>query len=104
MTCTLILIGNQADNRLQPEAVSSAAPIFTVVASCPNCEHATKVVVTESPTEANTFAVRAATVFPDKPAESYVLQFANGDAAMAWINLTPSQFVGKTIVLIESGG
>jgi len=103
MTCTLILIGDQPDNRLQPEYAPAAAPGVTVVASCPHCEHATKVVVSASAASESGFVVTHCTELPDKPAETYVLQFADQAAALAWIEQSPGRFVGKTLVLLNAG-
>lgn len=100
MTCTMILFGTDADKRTQVESIESSAGM--VIQACsPNCEITSSVVVAANSLVQGGFEVTRQAAWSGKPVETYVLQFPDGAAAMAWIRSAPEQFVDKQILLID---
>lgn len=100
MTCTMILFGTDAKNRTPVKLINSS--LAMVVQACsPKCEVTTSVGVVANSLVQGGFEVTRVADWPGKPVETYVLEFPNGEAAMAWIRSAPEQFVDKQILLID---
>jgi hypothetical protein len=101
---TVIFIGRDPANRLDPAWAECNAKtgILEVVDCSPRCDQGGGIVLTPDPTQASGYAWTLSRAEGVRPAEAYVLRFANLVAATQWVDLAPrAQLVGKQIIVLD---
>ena len=108
MSCTVIIVGYNAENRFLPASVDpcSADPPFEVIAACPKCIISVAAVTFPTATisgRLDGYILGFDSSDKSKPAESYVFKFDDSGHAERWLrSVTPrTQLVGKTVLVLD---
>lgn len=100
MTCSIVIIGNDEAKRI-PDAALADSRITGKALGCNICENGKVVTVVADPTPPSGFIVSRSTARPPKPAETYVLKFANSSDADAWVDAYPGALAYKTVLQFD---
>lgn len=105
MSCTVIIIGTNPNNRLDPAATDPAtrSPLIVDVTACsPHCVVTGKVVLSPDSTQKDNYSLAVDHSEPAKPAETYVLTFNSGTDARSWLEgLYRPQLTGKQVLIMD---
>ena len=108
MSCTVIIVGYNANNRFLPASVDpcTADPPFEVIAACPRCIISAAAVTFPTATlsgNVDGYILGFDSSDKSKPAESYVFKFVDRAQAETWLRgISPrTQLVGKTVVVLD---